>query len=310
MDCGRCSSPTREHTVEDVRVRVCVACDAATLDWGSLQKLVTRPPSQQTTIEQPIEDGSSGPPLSAPPALLDDETPVPSLPPSKPPPISAKPSVPPSAPKPVNEPGLTGIEFKTQDVHEPGLMSSVGMANDDDFEKQLRAVTRARRKRNIVYGIVTLGALVIVFTALLLSAGIVGYTQSQKTVTVATAPEADLVDAAPDPDVGVVSVEPEADPEPEPEPKPKPRVDSLQTLLSKGWSLVESNPAAAAGTFRKAIDMNGQHPEANYGYGYALLAQDNVSGAKPFLCTAKAGNDIETKRDVSAMLTQHNLTCP
>jgi hypothetical protein len=314
MDCGRCSSPTRERDVNGVMVQVCVACDAATLDWASLQGLITQPGPQQTAHEPVSESAHERPPLSAPPALIDDETPVPSLPPAKPPPLVAKPSVPPASKSPVNEPGLTGIEFKATAAQEPGLTSSVGMADDDDFEEQLRAVTRARRKRNLVYSVVMLGAVVILSIAVVSSVGIFQYLQSTKTVTVAPVPQTALVDATPEPEVGVVSVEPEAEPEPEPEPepkpKPKPRIDSLQSLLSRGWSQVESNPAAAAGTFRKAIDMNGRHPEANYGYGYALLAQGNISGAKPFLCTAKAGNDIETQRDVNAMLMQHNLTCP
>lgn len=101
------------------------------------------------------------------------------------------------------------------------------------------------------------------------------------------------------------AAEPVEEPPPR-QPAPRPR---LQTLLDRGWSQVVDAPEAAAESFRRALDLEPGDAEANYGYGYALLRQGDPSRAKPFLCQAQQGGDIEVTRDVQALLAQNGLTC-
>ncbi len=135
----------------------------------------------------------------------------------------------------------------------------------------------------------------------------------QNVPTKVEVPGTDLEEVVPNPDPqpenGTVSVEPE-DPEPPPKPPPpKPKAPSVSGLVAKGWNQM-SNPTAAAATFQKALNMKASHPEANYGYGYALLEQGNIADAKPYLCTANAGNDRDTTRETTSLLSKHSLTCP
>lgn len=330
----------RPRDVQGIEVAVCIACGAATLEFTALERLLGREaapaPSALGAAPNPgaslsdappipyVPPPSSDPPTSGPPALLDDLPPRDTAPtlelPDTPPPSSASTSsLPPESvrpPRPVdNEPRITGVVFPEDAGHEPALTSSIGQTDTDDFERQLKALAQARRRRNIVYGVAALLAASIVFVSVTGSIAFFQLMKSPATASVAPSAEPTLDDVKPKPapEIGVVSVEPEADPEPEPEPEPAPpppKKITLGGLLAKGWNQVESNPSAAAQTFRKAIDMNVKHPEANYGYGYALLEQNDISGAKPYLCTAKAGNDIETTRDVTSLLKQHSLNCP
>jgi hypothetical protein len=188
--------------------------------------------------------------------------------------------------------------------------------DDDAFERQLIAASKAKRRRTLVFAGIAIVAAIGMLAVVPLSMAL-QFIQSSNAVVAQNipAPEPELGDVMPDPQpaTGTVSVEPEDEPEPEPEPEPAPvapKVTSLRGLLDRGWTQVATNPAAAASTFQKALNMNASNPEANYGYGYALLEQGNTAGANPYLCRAVAGNDIDTQRDVAPMLTKHSLTCP
>ena len=316
--------------VKGMSVDVCVACGAATLDWTTLERLIGVQPGQlpggplpQPLAGAPIPNAPPPPAMSAP-AMLDDLPPPQSSQPPQAAPTGSlhsqpPPSVPPASTR--NEPGLTGIHFSGPDNAEPGLGSSFDV-DDDAFERQLLAAAQARRRRTLLLGGLITAAGVVLLLAISLGYGAFEYVQARNAAIVLNAPApvpgTDLEDVVPRPDPvpenGTVSVEPENNPEPEPEtkptPPPKPKAPSLRNQLDAGWAKVGSNPKAAASSFQTAIGMNPKHPEANYGYGYALLAQGDILGAKPYLCVAKAGNDIETKRDVTSMLKKHDLTCP
>ena len=84
---------------------------------------------------------------------------------------------------------------------------------------------------------------------------------------------------------------------------------TIDVLITQGWDVASVKPVAAAEKFRQALDLQPAHIEASYGLGYALLQQGDNAGALPHLCQALQGNQIETERDVSALLTNNNLTC-
>jgi len=309
-------------------VDVCVACGAATLEWTTLERLIGVQPGQLPGGPQPQPlagapvPNAPPPPAMSPPAMLDD------LPPplsasrgATPDPISSQP--PPPAPRPLlNEPGLAGVQFRAEGEQEPGLGSSIASTADDDaFERQLIAAARARRNRTLLLAGLAMAAAVIVLVAVPISYTVFHYVQARNTSVVQNAGPSDdvpeLGDVVPEPEPepsGTVTVEPEDEPEPEPEPKPKPppkpKVTSLKGLIDKGWNQVGKSPTKAAATFQQALAKNAAHPEANYGYGYALLQQGNKTGAKPYLCRAVVGDDIATKRDVTSLLSNNSLTCP
>lgn len=96
---------------------------------------------------------------------------------------------------------------------------------------------------------------------------------------------------------------------PAPRPAPAPRGPSRRSLIDRGWSLVESDPVAAAAAFDDALALRPGDAEANYGYGYALIRQGNPPASRLYLCRALVGADVETQREVNALLTNNGLNC-
>ena len=96
---------------------------------------------------------------------------------------------------------------------------------------------------------------------------------------------------------------------PRPQPAPQPAPASSAALISRGWSLVERDPVAAAAAFDSAMARNNRDPEANYGYGYALIRQGNSTAAAYYLCRALPAASTETSREVTALLERNGLTC-
>lgn len=115
---------------------------------------------------------------------------------------------------------------------------------------------------------------------------------------------------------------PVASPAPEPRPAPKaepsrttvefkpdaPAPSSWRSNIDRGWQLVEKRPAEAAEAFLSALRQQSNDPDANYGYGYALLKLGEKERARPYLCKARAGDEV-TRREVAGLLKSNGLGC-
>lgn len=88
----------------------------------------------------------------------------------------------------------------------------------------------------------------------------------------------------------------------------KPSLPSWRASIDEGWKLVERQPAAAAAAFKAALSSQPNDPDANYGYGYALLKLGDKPSALPYLCKARTG-DTTTRREVTGVLQAHGLSC-
>ena len=89
--------------------------------------------------------------------------------------------------------------------------------------------------------------------------------------------------------------------------KDKPK--SRKQFIQEGWNYVENNPSRAAKSFRQALDISAGDVEANYGYGYAMLKQNDPVEAKGYLCFASGSGDVEIQREVLALLDRNNIQC-
>ncbi len=90
---------------------------------------------------------------------------------------------------------------------------------------------------------------------------------------------------------------------------PAPKPSTIPALIDRGWDTMERSPARAASLFARVLARQPGHADANYGYGYALLAQQRSAEAQPYLCRALINGDAETQREIRALLTRHRLTC-
>jgi len=98
---------------------------------------------------------------------------------------------------------------------------------------------------------------------------------------------------------------------PEPEPPPSPPTTPAQ-LVDEGWMKVDRGDlTGAAEAFRQALEITPLDAVANFGYGYVLANQDLPQEARPFLCRAleQVGTDIQTEREIHAILSEKGLTC-
>ncbi|HMV65886.1 MAG TPA: tetratricopeptide repeat protein, partial [Myxococcota bacterium] len=89
---------------------------------------------------------------------------------------------------------------------------------------------------------------------------------------------------------------------------PKAPSTSWRANIELGWKTVERDPSAAAAAFQAALRDQPNDPDANYGYGYALLKLGDRDRAVPWLCRARNG-DAATRREVAGLLQTHGLTC-
>lgn len=294
--------------VKGLNVQSCVSCGAYTLDQLTLERLLGGPTSHWGTtpepspyVQTPNPRGYHGaptipappPPPPALPGELPPELPSQQVPTYKPtplPPLRQGLASPPSNPPPAVQP------------------PSPAPAPTNDTGRTL-----------MVVGLALIAVLLLIFMG---GAGVViyqGVNTQPPSLPPDTVPNTDLnevlaeddektPEAAPDPAPQVTAEPPQ---EPEPEPDPAPKVDPVRRLVNQGWGLVESNPDSAAAAFRKGIDIRPGDAGANYGYGYVLAnKQGNTAGAKPYLCKALSGSDIEVRREVNSLLKQHQLTCP
>lgn len=90
---------------------------------------------------------------------------------------------------------------------------------------------------------------------------------------------------------------------------PRPASPSSGSLIEQGWAVVDADPARASGLFEQALRGSPNHPDANYGYGYALLALGRPLDARPYLCRALPAADVTTQREIRALSAKHQLTC-
>lgn len=262
------------------------------------------------------------PPAPAPPATM---TPPPSAVPTVAPPSDAGPdadgwlgATPAPAPEPI--PGVFD-ERSAEGALDP----------DDEWEREIAAMQARKRQRSIMLGV---GAVAVLGLGLLLGLG----TVLGSAMLGSALPDLPDTTAEAGADEEAVKPEPEAPPEPEPEPeptpepaaapepepepepapvapKPKPKPaapkgPSPKSLADQGWAKVNSDPERALTLFRKALSIDADFVDGNYGLGYALLQLQRNAEAKPYLCKAKALGNTETRRDVESLLSNNGLTCP
>jgi hypothetical protein len=68
---------------------------------------------------------------------------------------------------------------------------------------------------------------------------------------------------------------------------------------------------AAERAFKNALDVSPGHPEASYGYGYALMQRGAREEAKSQLCVAQRGGlSVDLMREVNGLLEANGFTCP
>ena len=70
--------------------------------------------------------------------------------------------------------------------------------------------------------------------------------------------------------------------------------------------------ATALTGFRTLLETNPGNIEAEYGFGYALLKNQDPTGAQDHLCRARRGAAAETalRREIDGLLETNALTCP
>jgi hypothetical protein len=122
------------------------------------------------------------------------------------------------------------------------------------------------------------------------------------------APRPDPVPARPKPRP-VPQPDPVPAPDPKPAPEPSPKKNKLSGLVDQGWSMVDTDPAMAAGYFQQALSISSTDAEANYGFGYAKMLQKDMTSARTFMCKAVAGGDASLKQEVSSVLRNKKLSC-
>lgn len=316
--CGRCGAPTRIQVVKGLNVQSCVSCGAYTLDQLTLERLLGGPTTHWGATPDPGHYRGESP---APPVYLG----APTIPAPPPPPPALPGELPPSLPSqavPTWRPATPGafsnppMAAQPHQPHPP-VPYATSRPPEADPATRFAAENAARQSRAtmlLALGVLGLVAIAMVVVALFLVQGLTGRGRTE--VAQVTVPPTDLDEVLTQPEPAAtaapapsVSVEP-AHPTPAPPPPPAPPSDSLRTHLERGWNVVDTDPSTAAGHFQRALDLKPSHPEANYGYGYALLEQGNASGAKPFLCAALSGSDVEMQRDVTSLLANNQLSCP
>jgi hypothetical protein len=101
-----------------------------------------------------------------------------------------------------------------------------------------------------------------------------------------------------------------AAPPAETQPVPMATASNVEHLVDEGWTLVASDPEAAAGRFRAALAITPRDARASYGLGYALLRTGAKEEATGHLCHAKSYADRETSQEVTSLLEHEGLRCP
>ncbi|MEZ4236604.1 MAG: tetratricopeptide repeat protein [Myxococcota bacterium] len=89
-------------------------------------------------------------------------------------------------------------------------------------------------------------------------------------------------------------------------PIPPPR--SRPCSIAAG-SFAGSNPSKAGALFREALELQPDHDEANYGYGYIMLMQNRRAEATAHLCRARSSSDPEIRTDVTGLIDHNALKC-
>ena len=91
---------------------------------------------------------------------------------------------------------------------------------------------------------------------------------------------------------------------------PAPSGGSVASQIARGWSLADSDPAAASEAFADAVRRAPSNVEANYGYGYTLLKLGRTQEAIGPLCKARNTTQADILQDVNGLLASRQLACP
>jgi serine/threonine protein kinase len=217
---------------------------------------------------------------------------------------------------------------------------------DDEFDRQLRVLREATRRRNLAIGL-GLAAVVVVLFLVGGIAVVVSQLQSgggaasprdengglaagpaepppEPARPVEPAQPAPGATAAPEPSKGPPAPKP-ATPQPDkpgpvapgpapaapapPPPAPAaPAPANATALIEQGWNTVDRDPTKALALFEQAVKVN-PNGEAYYGYGYTFMQLGRKSEAQAALCKAVTMGDAGLKREVKSVMAKNTLTC-
>ena len=98
-----------------------------------------------------------------------------------------------------------------------------------------------------------------------------------------------------------------------PAPRPAHPADPAEVprLIAKGWDAASREDWTRAETlFRSALELDPEHDEATYGYGYVMLMEGRTAEATTHLCRARDAEERTIRREVAAMIESNALSCP
>ena len=81
------------------------------------------------------------------------------------------------------------------------------------------------------------------------------------------------------------------------------------SLVSAGWSRVNSDPIDSAQSFTEALKLRPGDVDASYGLGYALHRAGRTNEGLPHLCRARAGASAEVRAEIEGILGRSGRSC-
>lgn len=268
--CGRCDAPLVQKVLREAPLRVCPSCRLVTLGQDDFDRLIVQPLSDDLQLDAPL--------------------------PAAPPLLAAAPIEP--------------VVVRTDHGSDPGRPMWIALAS-------------------VLAGLVSVAAVLLLALLFfvtkpadhdgtlvrprindqpvlpIVKAGQVDVPVPERP---SPAPSSAPAPTAPDPATPVAPDRPTIA-EPTPPPAPEPPPTTTRALVEAGWNAVDRDRTKALGLFRQALAKQPGHPDANYGYGYALLSGGRSLDARPYLCKALANGDAEIQRETRALLSRNQLTC-